>query len=106
MDGIDVRLGLGGVEKQLVVVAAALAARAFDGAQGQAVVAAQLHAGGVPIQVAAVGLGGAAGAGAQGQGAGQEDQGFGVGHDGLVRWAIVGSGATPDGREAGGQRAT
>ena len=93
------------VEEKLVVVAAALAARAF-GTQGQAVVAAQLHAGVVPAQVA-VGVGrGAAGAAGQGQGEGQQGERFGLGHDGQVRWSTVGTGATPEGRGAGGQRAT
>jgi len=80
VDGIDVWLGLAGVEEQLVVVAAALAAGAF-GAQGQAIVAAQLHAGGVPVQVAGVLWLGAAGAGGQGQGERQQGKGFGLGHD-------------------------
>ncbi len=107
MDRGNAWLAFARVEEQLVVVAAALAARAF-GTQGQAVVAAQLHAGVVPAQVA-VGVGrGAAGAAGQGQGEGegQQGEGFGSGHDGQVRWSIVGSGATPDGRGAGGQRAT
>ena len=105
MQGGDAWLAFTWVEKQLVVVAAALAAGAF-GAQGQAVVAAQLHAGVVPAQVA-VGVGrGAAGAAGQGQGEGQQGEGLGLGHDGQVRWSIVGSGATPEGRGAGGQRAT
>ena len=84
MDGVDVRLGLGGVEEQLVVVAAALAAGAFR-AQGQAVVTAQLHAGSVPVQAGAVGLRGTAGARGQGQGAGQQGEGFGLGHDVEIR---------------------
>ena len=80
MDGIDVWLGLAGVEEQLVVVAAALAAGAV-GAQGQAVVAAQLHSWGVPAQVAG-GLGrGAVAAGGQGEREGQQGEGFGLGHD-------------------------
>lgn len=84
MDGGDAWLGFAWVEEQLVIVAATLAARAF-GAQGQAVVAAQLHAGVVPVQ-AAVGLGrGAAGAGGQGQGEAQQGEGLGLGHDGRVR---------------------
>jgi len=101
--GGDARLAFARVEEQLVVVAAALAAGAF-GAQGQAVVAAQLHAGVVPVQVAA-GVGRGA-AGTAGQGEGQQGEEFGSGHDGQVRWSIVGSGATPEGRGAGGQRAT
>ena len=64
MDRVDAWLGFAGVEKQLVVVAAALAAGAF-GAQGQAVVAAQLHAGVVPAQVAGWVRRGAAGAAGQ-----------------------------------------
>ncbi|MNI55399.1 hypothetical protein D3C73_1103480 [compost metagenome] len=86
MDGVDVGFGLGGVEEQLVVVATTLAAGAFY-AKGQAVVAAQLHAGGVPVQVAGVLWRGAAaiGAGSQGQGEGQQGKGFGVGHDVEVR---------------------
>ena len=105
VDGVDAWLAFAGVEEQLVVVAAALAAGAF-GAQGQAVVAAQLHAGVVPAQVAVVVRRGAAGAAGDGQGKGQQSEGFGSGHDGRVRWSIVGAGATPDGRGAGGQRAT
>lgn len=103
--GGDARLVFTRVEKQLVIIAAALAAWGFC-AQGQAVVAAQLHAGVVPAQVA-VGLGrGAAGTAGQGQGEGQQGEGVGSGHDAQVRWSIVGSGATPEGRGAGGQRAT
>lgn len=84
MDGGDARLGFARVEEQLVVVAAALAAGAF-GAQGQAVVAAQLHARVVPAQ-AAGGVGsGAAGAAGQGEGEGQQGEGLGLGHDGRVR---------------------
>jgi hypothetical protein len=49
---------------------------------------------------------GAAGAACKGQGEGQQGERFGLGHDGQVRWSIVGSGATPEGRGAGGQRAT
>lgn len=84
VDGVDARLGFSRVEKQLVVVAATLAAGAFD-AQGQAVVAAQLHAGGVPVQVAGRVRGRAVAAGAQSEGEGQQGKGFGLGHDGLVR---------------------
>ena len=84
VDGIDAWFAFAWVEEQLVVVAAALAAGAF-GAQGQAVVAAQLHAGVVPAQVAVVVGRGAAGAGGQGQGESQQGEGFGLGHDGWVR---------------------
>ena len=105
VDSVDAWLAFARVEEQLVVVAAALAAGAF-GAQGQAVVAAQLHAGVVPAQVAVWVRRGTAGAAGQGQGEGQQGEGLGLGHDGQVRWSIVGSGATPEGREAGGQRAT
>ncbi len=80
MDGIDAWLGLTRVEKQLVVVAAALAAGAFD-AQGQAVVATQLHAWGVPVQGAGVMGRRVAGAGGQGQGEGQQGKGLGLVHD-------------------------
>lgn len=51
VDRVYAWLAFARVEEQLVVVAAALAAGAF-GAQGQAVVTAQLHAGVVPAQVA------------------------------------------------------
>ena len=105
VDSVDAWLAFARVEEQLVVVAAALAAGAF-GAQGQAVVTAQLHAGVVPAQVAGWVRRGAAGAAGQGQGEGQQGEGLGLGHDGQVRWSIVGSGATPEGRGAGGQRAT
>lgn len=76
MDGVDVWLGLGRVEDQLVVVAAALAARGF-GAQGQAFVAAQLHARVVPAEVAGFVMRRAAAAGGQGQGEGKQGEGFG-----------------------------
>lgn len=71
MDRVDAWFGFAGVEEQLVVVAAALAARALD-AQGQASVAAQLHARGVPAEVAGRVAWGVAGAGGQGHGEGQQ----------------------------------
>jgi len=80
VDRVDVWLGFAGVEKQLVVVAAALAARGV-GAQGEASVAAQLHGGGVPAQVAGRLAWGAAGTRGQGHGEGQQGKGLGLGHD-------------------------
>ena len=79
MDCGDAWLAFTWVEEQLVVVAAALAARGF-GAQGQAVVAAQLHAGVVPAEAAARVGRWVAGAGGEGQGEGQQGEGLGLGH--------------------------
>ena len=50
-------------------------------AQGQAVVATQLHAWGVPVQGAGVMGRRVAGAGGQGQGKGQQGKGLGLVHD-------------------------
>lgn len=76
MQGGDAWLAFTWVEKQLVVVAAALAAGAF-GAHGQAVVTAQLHAGVVPAQVVAGVRRWVLGAGRQGQGEAEQGEGFG-----------------------------
>lgn len=76
MQGGDAWLAFTWVEKQLVVVAAALAAGAF-GAHGQTVVTAQLHAGVVPAQVVAGVRRWVLGAGRQGQGEAEQGEGLG-----------------------------
>jgi len=99
VEGGDVWFGLAGVEEQLVVVATALAAGVV-GAQGEASVAAQLHAGVVPAEVAGGGVRGAAGAGGEGQGEGEQGEGLGLGHESQVRCRIWRNARWPQGWQA------
>jgi len=88
VDGVYAWLGLGGVEKQLVVVAAAFAAGLCD-VQRQAAVAAELHGGGVPAEGFAGGVAGGGGAAGYGEGEAEQGGGFDRDHDVEVRSVTV-----------------